>query len=56
MLYGVLHCRDSSNLKNKAQGLYDILQDGDHNHISANDKDFHPNFTKMCAFSSYDLW
>ena len=59
MLFGILHCRDSKNNKEKAKGLYEVLQDGGferHTHISAGDKDFKPTFEKMCSLVTYDLW
>ena len=56
-IFGILHCRGT--IKQKAQYFYEILQAGGvekQASIAASDKDFKPNFEKICALSVWDLF
>lgn len=52
--FALLTCTGSP--EDKAISLYHLLQDGGlrkHNNISANDKDFKPIFSRLCALATY---
>ena len=57
-IFGILHCKDKKNKKEKAISLYNLLQDGGvekNPQISAQDKDFEPVTNKLFRFAAIDI-
>ena len=56
-IFGLLHCRGT--IRRKAHFFYGLLQKGGEDKfqfISAGDKDFVPNFEKLCLIASWGLF
>ena len=56
VIMGLLHCADSSMPLEKADALYELLQEGGaakHDFISSGDKDMEPVFRKLFSMATY---
>ena len=58
LLFALLHCPDVTNLENKCLALYEILNVSveQNTHISANDKEMLPTWSKICSLATVELF
>ena len=57
--FGLLHCADRSDPRDKAMGFFDLLQDGGiekHQFINFEDRDLPPRFARLCKMATTEVF